>query len=169
MFYCEFVPKTQSSKTVSTSSPEWCHSHLYMVEIGNRKLKIVNGGSKIWIIVKWWKQYLMNAWAQWGSKYCFHHEKIKIISSSHRVNFSFDIGTSTQLHSQALACTCVVCTRKWRHWYPQFSDDVGKCRLGPGYYSLIWVLCTVYFPVTLNTCVYMIKGVIWNTCRVVHT
>ena len=37
-------------------------------------------------IFEWWKQYFTNERSEWV-KYCFHHEKIKFISSNRRVMF----------------------------------------------------------------------------------
>ena len=37
-------------------------------------------------IFEWWKQFFTNERSEWV-KYCFHHEKIKFISSNRRVMF----------------------------------------------------------------------------------
>ena len=43
----------------------------------------------------WWKQYFMNEQSEWV-KYCFHHEKIKFMSSAiHRVMFFLLYGNNT--------------------------------------------------------------------------
>ena len=47
---------------------------------------VLHGGAEIWIYLRVVIQYFTNERSEWV-KYCFHHEKIKFISSSHRVMF----------------------------------------------------------------------------------
>ena len=52
----------------------------YYIEDITRRCEDMN------FIFEWWKQYFTNERSEWV-KYCFHHEKIKFISSNRRVMF----------------------------------------------------------------------------------
>ena len=68
--------KTFSSQSKSKEDIKWRH-------------KDIN------FIFEWWKQYFMNEQSEWV-KYCFHHEKIKFMSSAtHRVMFFLLYGNNT--------------------------------------------------------------------------
>ena len=57
------------------------------------KQRILHGGAKIWILSSSYE----------NTKYCFHHEKIKFISSSHRVKLNVFSGAITAVLYPGLA------------------------------------------------------------------